>query len=237
MGPGSLRLAARYPEQLRALFAYLVHTGTQIPAALHAVYANLSSSPAVAGGATSHLSSSPAPGLAIATGAPAAVVSAEPDAPRAASPSWKWFSEAAEQFRRSPEHRHEWSVQSTWKNGYEPPLRMFRELVAKAQRETASGEVIWDIGVAEPTVEIVEAYVDAMWKFPGRQGKRAGKQDAKAMLNSGKERMRRLMDVVAAGRVDLKPLVTHRFKLDQISQAYDLFSHQRDGVLKVAITP
>lgn len=53
----------------------------------------------------------------------------------------------------------------------------------------------------------------------------------------GKERMRRLMSVVAAGRVDLKPLVTHRFKLDQIEQAYDLFANQRDGVLKVAITP
>jgi threonine dehydrogenase-like Zn-dependent dehydrogenase len=52
----------------------------------------------------------------------------------------------------------------------------------------------------------------------------------------GKERMRRLMSVVASGRVDLKPLVTHRFKLDQIEAAYDLFSHQRDGVLKVAIT-
>jgi alcohol dehydrogenase len=53
----------------------------------------------------------------------------------------------------------------------------------------------------------------------------------------GKERMRRLMNVVASGRVDLKPLVTHRFKLDQIEQAYDLFANQRDGVLKVAITP
>lgn len=53
----------------------------------------------------------------------------------------------------------------------------------------------------------------------------------------GKERMRRLMDVVAAGRVDLGGLVTHRFKLDDIEAAYDLFSHQRDGVLKVAIAP
>lgn len=53
----------------------------------------------------------------------------------------------------------------------------------------------------------------------------------------GKERMRRLMNVVASGRVNLQPLVTHRFKLDQIEEAYDLFSHQRDGVLKVAITP
>jgi alcohol dehydrogenase len=53
----------------------------------------------------------------------------------------------------------------------------------------------------------------------------------------GKERMRRLMAVLACGRVDLKPLVTHRFTLDQIEEAYDLFAHQRDGVFKVAITP
>lgn len=53
----------------------------------------------------------------------------------------------------------------------------------------------------------------------------------------GKERMRRLLNVVASGNVDLKPLVTHRFKLDDIEKAYDLFANQRDGVLKVAITP
>ena len=53
----------------------------------------------------------------------------------------------------------------------------------------------------------------------------------------GKERMRRLMAVVASGRVDLRPLVTHRFRLEQIEDAYELFANQRDGVLKVAITP
>jgi threonine dehydrogenase-like Zn-dependent dehydrogenase len=53
----------------------------------------------------------------------------------------------------------------------------------------------------------------------------------------GKERMRRLMSVIASGRLDTRPLVTHRFKLDDIEKAYDLFSNQRDGVLKVAITP
>ena len=57
------------------------------------------------------------------------------------------------------------------------------------------------------------------------------------MLGKGKERMRRLMSVISKGRVDLRPLITHRFKLDQIEQAYELFGHQRDGVLKVAITP
>jgi alcohol dehydrogenase len=57
-----------------------------------------------------------------------------------------------------------------------------------------------------------------------------------SLCPGGKERMRRLMSVIASGRVDLKPMVTHRFTLDQIEQAYDLFAHQRDGVLKVAIT-
>ena len=53
----------------------------------------------------------------------------------------------------------------------------------------------------------------------------------------GKERMRRLMEVISAGRADLRAMVTHRFKLDRIEEAYDLFSHQRDGVMKIAITP
>jgi threonine dehydrogenase-like Zn-dependent dehydrogenase len=53
----------------------------------------------------------------------------------------------------------------------------------------------------------------------------------------GKERMRRMMNVIASGRADLKPLVTHHFKLDEIETAYELFANQGDGVLKVAITP
>jgi alcohol dehydrogenase len=53
----------------------------------------------------------------------------------------------------------------------------------------------------------------------------------------GKERMRRLMSLIASQRVDLGAMVTHRFKLDDIEAAYELFAHQRDGVLKVAITP
>ena len=47
--------------------------------------------------------------------------------------------------------------------------------------------------------------------------------------------MRRLMSIIAAGRLDLGPMVTHRYALENIVEAYDLFSHQRDGVLKVAL--
>jgi threonine dehydrogenase-like Zn-dependent dehydrogenase len=58
-----------------------------------------------------------------------------------------------------------------------------------------------------------------------------------SLCPGGKERMRRLMNVVAAERVDLKPLITHRYALDRIEDAYELFANQRDGVLKVAISP
>ncbi len=51
----------------------------------------------------------------------------------------------------------------------------------------------------------------------------------------GKERMRRLMALVAHHRVDLSPLITHRFALEDIREAYELFASQRDGVMKMAI--
>ena len=51
----------------------------------------------------------------------------------------------------------------------------------------------------------------------------------------GKERMARLMRLVQAQRLNLVPLLTHTFTLDQIADAYDLFANRKDDVLKVAI--
>jgi len=53
----------------------------------------------------------------------------------------------------------------------------------------------------------------------------------------GKERMRRLMEVIRGNRVDLTPLLTHRFAFSEIKEAYRLFSERLDGVIKVAIKP
>ena len=58
-----------------------------------------------------------------------------------------------------------------------------------------------------------------------------------SLCPGGKERMRRLIATVESGRFDPLPLITHRFALDDIVEAYDLFSGRRDGVLKVAIHP
>ena len=53
----------------------------------------------------------------------------------------------------------------------------------------------------------------------------------------GKERMRRLIELVRHGRLDLVPLITHTFSLDKIVDAYKLFGERLDGVIKVAIKP
>ena len=51
----------------------------------------------------------------------------------------------------------------------------------------------------------------------------------------GKERMRRLMELVRQHRVDLTPLLTHTFPLERIPEAYELFGSRKDNVIKVAI--
>jgi 2-desacetyl-2-hydroxyethyl bacteriochlorophyllide A dehydrogenase len=53
----------------------------------------------------------------------------------------------------------------------------------------------------------------------------------------GKERMRRLMELVRHGHLDLTPLLTHTFPLDRITEAYKLFGERREGVIKIAIRP
>ena len=53
----------------------------------------------------------------------------------------------------------------------------------------------------------------------------------------GKERMRRLLEMVRHSKLDLTPLITHRFPLDRIKDAYRIFGERLDGVVKVAIKP
>ena len=68
----------------------------------------------------------------------------------------------------------------------------------------------------------------------------AGLADQKIVTTlcpGGKERMRRLMEVVKGRRVDFTPLLTHTFSLDEIKEGYRVFGERIDGALKVAIKP
>lgn len=43
------------------------------------------------------------------------------------------------------------------------------------------------------------------------------------------------LELIADGKIDTEPLITHTYPLQRIEEAYDLFEHKRDGVIKVAI--
>ena len=44
-----------------------------------------------------------------------------------------------------------------------------------------------------------------------------------------------ILRLIAAGRIDTTPLITHRYPLSGIERAFELFERRRDGVIKVAV--
>ena len=46
----------------------------------------------------------------------------------------------------------------------------------------------------------------------------------------------RILELIADGRLDTTPLITHSFPLSEIEEAYRVFENHLDGVMKVAIT-
>jgi 2-desacetyl-2-hydroxyethyl bacteriochlorophyllide A dehydrogenase len=55
--------------------------------------------------------------------------------------------------------------------------------------------------------------------------------------NGGRGQYERSLELVRSGRVDLAPMVTHRFSLDDIAQAFQTAASKADGAIKVVVTP
>ena len=45
-----------------------------------------------------------------------------------------------------------------------------------------------------------------------------------------------VLSLIEAGKIDTTPLITHKFKLQDIEKAYEIFENKLDGVIKIAIT-
>jgi threonine dehydrogenase-like Zn-dependent dehydrogenase len=103
-----------------------------------------------------------------------------------------------------------------------------QETFENALRATRPGGIVSSLGVYSG--KLVAPY-EALYAGLGDQ------TIVTTLCPGGKERMRRLMALIENRRVDLSPLVTHRFSLDDIGDAFDLFSSGRDRVLKVALYP
>ena len=48
---------------------------------------------------------------------------------------------------------------------------------------------------------------------------------------------REILDLIAKGKIDTTPLITHRFPLSEVLKAYDMFSQRQDHIIKAAIYP
>ncbi len=97
-----------------------------------------------------------------------------------------------------------------------------------ALRSIRPGGTVSSLGVYSGKLEIpYEAFSAGL----------ADKTIVTTLCPGGKERMGRLMRMVETGRFDPLPLITHRYPLDDIGEAYRLFSNRLDDVLKVAIRP
>lgn len=98
----------------------------------------------------------------------------------------------------------------------------------KCLRSVHPGGTVSSLGVYSGSLQVpLDAYAAGLGDY----------KIVSTLCPGGKERMRRLMSVVAAKRLPFRELVTHSFGLDKIEDAYELFAHQRDGVMKVAIRP
>ncbi len=55
--------------------------------------------------------------------------------------------------------------------------------------------------------------------------------------NGGRGQYERSLELVRSGRIDLEPMVTHRFSLNEIEEAFETAASKAGGSIKVVVTP
>ena len=93
---------------------------------------------------------------------------------------------------------------------------------------TRPGGVVSSLGVYGGKLELpVESFLYGI----------GDKQILSTLCPGGKERMRKLMELVRGGRLDLSPLITHSFASTRSRRPTSCSVTAEDGVVKVALTP
>jgi threonine dehydrogenase-like Zn-dependent dehydrogenase len=107
------------------------------------------------------------------------------------------------------------------------------------QREAgASVAVVWAIEAVRRygNVVLVGVYGPAFNLVPVGTAMNKGLTIRMGRANV-KRYMPHLLEHIRAGRIDAKALITHRFALEDIPEAYRLLESRRDGVIKCVIVP
>ena len=104
--------------------------------------------------------------------------------------------------------------------------------------EAAGGEdtfrLAWDAARPNGTVCVVAMYEEAQQlPLPDMYGKNLTFKTGGVDANACDEILR----LIAEGRLDTTCLITHRFTLDQVMEAYDIFENKKEHVMKIAVKP
>ena len=104
--------------------------------------------------------------------------------------------------------------------------------------EAAGGEdtfrMAWEAARPNGTVCVVAMYEEAQQlPLPDLYGKNLTFKTGGVDANACDEILR----LIAEGRLDTTCLITHRFTLDQVMEAYDIFENKKEHVMKIAVKP
>lgn len=108
------------------------------------------------------------------------------------------------------------------------------DVVIEAAGGADTFQLAWKAARPNGIVCIVALYEEAQTlPLPDMYGKnltfKTGGVDANACDD--------ILALIAEGRIDTTCMITHRFSLDEIMEAYDIFENKRDHVMKIAVAP
>ena len=79
-------------------------------------------------------------------------------------------------------------------------------------------------------------FEDQIWKAADKMRGNLDASEYKSVV-LGLIFLKYISDKFEAGKIDTTPLITHRYKLADIAEAYHLLENKLDGVIKVAVEP
>ena len=117
--------------------------------------------------------------------------------------------------------------------------------VVRTNRDHGGADVVWEVAGAEATfrlawecarpnaiVTVVALYDKAqVLPLPDMYGKNLTFKTGGVDGCNCEETLR----LIAEGKLDTEPLITHTYPLSRIEEAYELFENRRDNVIKVAV--
>ena len=154
---------------------------------------------------------------------PAHILAVEPDpARRALALAQGWADEAVEPGPHAAE------VLKSWTDG------RGADVVLEAAGGRDTFQTAWQLARPNATVTVVAMYEELqVLPLPDMYGKnltfKTGGVDA---CHCGE-----ILELIAAGKLNAEPLITHTYPLERVMEAYDLFEQKGDGVLKIAVQP